>query len=69
VLDTAVAFAVELASGPLQSLTATKRLMLAAYTDLVAQARQRERESLARLAGTRANLDAIQAFAARSRRD
>jgi enoyl-CoA hydratase/carnithine racemase len=69
VLDTAVAFAVELASGPLQSLTATKRLMLAAYTDLVAQARQRERESLARLAGTQANLDAIQAFAVRSRRD
>ena len=39
-LDTALAFAIDLAKGSLESLQATKQLMLAPYRDAVAQARR-----------------------------
>jgi enoyl-CoA hydratase/carnithine racemase len=65
VLQTAVAFAAELAAGPLESLMATKGLMLDAYRDIVARTRRRENETLARLVGGAANQAALQAFHSR----
>jgi enoyl-CoA hydratase/carnithine racemase len=65
VLETAVAFAAQLATGPLASLMATKGLMLDAYRDVVTQTRARESETLARLTGSPANLAALQAFRSR----
>ena len=65
VLETAVAFAAQLATGPLESLMATKGLMLDAYRDVVTQTRARETESLARLTGSPANLAALKAFRSR----
>ena len=50
-LETALAFAIDLAKGSLESLQATKQLMLAPYRDAVAQARRRETASLASLRG------------------
>jgi enoyl-CoA hydratase/carnithine racemase len=64
-LDTALAFAIELAKGSLESLQATKQLMLAPYQDAVAQARRRETASLASLRGQPANAAALDAFHAR----
>ena len=65
VLQTAVAFAAQLATGPLESLMATKGLMLDAYRDVVTQTRARETESLARLTGSPANLAALRPSAPR----
>ena len=65
VLPAAIAFATELAAGPLESLMATKNLMLDAYRDVVARTRQRETESLARLRGSPANQEALRAFRSR----
>ena len=61
-LDTALGFATELAQGPLESLRATKQLMLAPYRMRVAQARSRETESLAQLRGSAVNRAALDAF-------
>jgi enoyl-CoA hydratase/carnithine racemase len=65
VLETALAFAIDLAKGSLESLQATKQLMLAPYRDAVAQARQRETASLTSLRGRPANAAALDAFRAR----
>jgi enoyl-CoA hydratase/carnithine racemase len=65
VLPAAIAFATELAEGPLESLMATKTPMLDAYRDVVARTRQRETESLARLGGSPANQEALRAFRSR----
>jgi enoyl-CoA hydratase/carnithine racemase len=65
VLETAVEFAVQLAAGPLESLMATKALMLDAYRDVVARTRRRETATLARLVGGQANQAALQAFHSR----
>jgi enoyl-CoA hydratase/carnithine racemase len=65
VLQTAITFAAQLAAGPLESLMATKGLMLDAYRDLVAQTRRRETETLARLTGSPANQAALRAFHSR----
>jgi enoyl-CoA hydratase/carnithine racemase len=59
------AFAARLAQAPLQSLVATKRLMLQAHRAALAETRKLEAESLAALVGTPANVAAIEAFAAR----
>ncbi len=61
-LETALAFAIDLAGGSLESLQATKQLMLAPYRDAVAQARRRETASLASLRGRPANAAALDAF-------
>jgi enoyl-CoA hydratase/carnithine racemase len=65
VLPTAITFAVQVAAGPLESLLATKGLMLDAYRDAVAQTHRRETETLARLRGGPANQAALQAFHSR----
>jgi enoyl-CoA hydratase/carnithine racemase len=65
VLPAAITFAAQLAAGPLESLVATKGLMLDAYRDSLAQARRRETESLARLRGGPANQEALRAFRSR----
>ena len=65
VLPAAFAFAAEVAAGPLESLMATKNLMLDAYRDILARTRQRETETLARLRGSPANQAALQAFRSR----
>jgi enoyl-CoA hydratase/carnithine racemase len=67
-LPAAIAFAAELAAGPLESLMATKGLMLDAYRDVVARTHQRETETLARLRGGPANQAALAAFRARDGR-
>jgi enoyl-CoA hydratase/carnithine racemase len=64
-LDTALTFASNLAKGSLESLRATKQLMLAPYRDAVAQARRRETESMASLRGGSANTEALRAFHSR----
>ena len=61
----ATAFAQRLAECPLQSLTATKSLMLQAHLRNIAATREAERDSLARLIGTPANRAAIKAFSSR----
>lgn len=58
----AMAFAARLAERPLQSLVATKQLMLEAHAPQIEAARVREQESMARLLGTPANLAAVAAF-------
>jgi enoyl-CoA hydratase/carnithine racemase len=58
-------FAARLAECPLQSLTATKGLMLEAHLRHVRDIRALERDSLRRLVGTPANREALKAFAAR----
>jgi enoyl-CoA hydratase/carnithine racemase len=65
VLQTAITFAAQLAAGPLESLMATKGLMLDAYRDIIAQTRRRETETLARLTGSAANQAALRAFRSR----
>jgi enoyl-CoA hydratase/carnithine racemase len=64
-LDTALSFASNLAKSSPESLQATKRLMLAPYRDAVAQARQREADSMASLRGGPANAEALRAFHSR----
>lgn len=64
-IEVADAFTARLAQAPLQSLQATKRLMLTAHRASLAEIRKREAESLAALVGTPANIAAIEAFAAR----
>jgi enoyl-CoA hydratase/carnithine racemase len=64
-LETVLAFATRVAELPLQSLTATKALMLEPHLKAIVHARTRELEVLGRLAGTPANLEAIAAFKSR----
>lgn len=64
-IEVADAFAARLAQAPLQSLQATKRLMLTAHRAPLAEIRKLEAQSLAALVGTPANIAAIEAFAAR----
>jgi enoyl-CoA hydratase/carnithine racemase len=64
-IEVADAFAARLARAPLQSLKATKRLMLHAHRASLAEIRQLEAKSLAALVGTPANIAAVEAFAAR----
>ena len=66
-LDTATAFANRLAECPLQSLVATKGLMLQSHLGNMQHTRGLESASLKRLLGTPANKAAIQAFAERTR--
>jgi len=65
VLADAVAYATQVATGSRESLMATKGLMLDAYRDIVAQTRQRETESAARLRGSPAHQAALRDFHAR----
>jgi enoyl-CoA hydratase/carnithine racemase len=64
-LETVLTFAINLAKRSLESLQATKQLMLAPHRDAVARARQRETESLADLRGRPANAEALRAFHSR----
>lgn len=64
-LDTALAFAAGLAEAPLQSLVATKALMLGPHLPAIRAARAGEAQSLSALIGTPANREAVRAFAAR----
>ena len=58
-------FAVRLAGCPLQSLIATKALMLEAHLPQIIATRAREAESLKRLVGSPDNIAALKAFAGR----
>jgi len=60
-----LAFAKRLAECPLQSLVATKALMLRAHLEAIRAVRSLERDSLQRLVGTEANREALRAFASR----
>jgi enoyl-CoA hydratase/carnithine racemase len=62
------AFAARLAECPLQSLKATKALMLQAHLPQIRAVRAQERASLRALVGTEENKAALRAFAARSGR-
>jgi enoyl-CoA hydratase/carnithine racemase len=64
-MGAALAFARRLAECPLQSLVATKGLMLQAHLKHIRDIRDLERDSLRRLVGTEANREAVRAFAAR----
>jgi len=64
-MDAALAFAARLAECPLQSLKATKALMLEAHLPHIRRVRALERDSLRALVGTEANKAALKAFAAR----
>jgi enoyl-CoA hydratase/carnithine racemase len=64
----ALALAGRLAACPLQSLIATKSLMLQAHLRHLTDVRALERENLNRLVGTAANREALAAFAARADR-
>lgn len=61
-LDEALDVARRIAAMPVESLMATKRLLLAGRLDAVRAARGRENESIAKLAGGPANREAIAAF-------
>ncbi len=61
-LDETLAVAREIAAMPVDSLVATKRLLLAAQADAVRAARARENEAFAHLVGGPANREAIAAF-------
>jgi enoyl-CoA hydratase/carnithine racemase len=67
-METTLAFAARLAECPLQSLKATKALMLEAHLPHIRAIRARERDYLRALVGTEANKEALRAFAARSGR-
>ncbi len=67
-MEVATAFAERFADCPLQSLVATKQLMLHAHLANIRQTRELEGASLKRLLGTPANLAAVRAFAERSRK-
>lgn len=62
VLDQTRELAVEIARMPVDSLVATKTLLLAARLDAVRAARRRENAAFARLVGGPANLEALAAF-------
>ena len=64
-MATAMEFAGRLAALPLQSLAATKALMLRPHLAAMADTRLRELETLGRLAGTPANREAVAAFKSR----
>ncbi len=66
-LDEALKLAATIAAMPIDSLVATKRLLLDARLDAVRAARAREAPAFAKLAGGAANREAIAAF--RERRD
>jgi len=61
-LDEVLAAADEMAAMPVDSLVATKRLMVASRLDAVRAARERENRSFARLVGGPANREALAAF-------
>ncbi len=61
-LDEAVALAAEIAVWPISSLVGTKRVIRAAHTDAVADARRREDQEFGALTGSPANLEALTAF-------
>jgi enoyl-CoA hydratase/carnithine racemase len=61
-LDRARALASTIAAMPLESLTTTKRLMLAARADAVRVAREREEAEFERLVGSAANRAALDGF-------
>jgi enoyl-CoA hydratase/carnithine racemase len=61
-LSETLAVAREIAAMPVDSLVATKRLLLAARGEAVRAARERENEAFARLVGGPANREAIAAF-------
>jgi enoyl-CoA hydratase/carnithine racemase len=65
VVGETVAVAERIAAGPLPSLMATKRLLLAGQHDAVAAARRREDAAFASLLGRPANADAVNSFLGR----
>ena len=67
-MDMATAFAERLAQCPLQSLVATKGLMLQAHLPQIRQTRLLEGPKLKSLIGTPANKAALKAFAERARK-
>jgi enoyl-CoA hydratase/carnithine racemase len=67
-MNVATAFAERIAENPLQSLIATKSLMLQAHMPRIQEARKREAISLSNLLRTPANKAALKAFAQRSRK-
>ncbi len=58
----ALALAAEIATWPISSLVATKKVIRAAHLDAVAAARRREDHEFATLTGSPANLEALTAF-------
>ncbi|HEX7819667.1 MAG TPA: enoyl-CoA hydratase-related protein [Sphingobium sp.] len=66
-MDAALTLADRLAQHSLQSLAATKRLMLEAHLPAIRAARRLEGETMAGLIGTPANRAAVKAFAARKK--
>ena len=61
-MDEALALAGQIAEMPVASLVENKRLLLDARIDAVKAARPREEATLARVVGSPANIEAIQAF-------
>ena len=61
-MDEALTLADEIAAMPVSSLMENKRLLLDARIDAVKAARPREEATLARVVGSPANIEAIQAF-------
>ncbi len=64
-LDAALALAAEIAAMPVESLVATKKLLVDGRLDAVRAARDREERSFAELLGSPANLAALESFAKR----
>jgi enoyl-CoA hydratase/carnithine racemase len=64
-MDETLAHARVLARKPIASLMETKRTLIAALQDPIADAIERENEAFVRLMGTPANLEALSAFAER----
>jgi enoyl-CoA hydratase/carnithine racemase len=64
-LDDALAHARKIASKPIASLMETKRTMIVALQQPIAEAIERENEAFVRLMGSPANLEALSAFAER----
>lgn len=58
----ALALAAEIAVWPISSLVGTKRVLRAAHTEAVAEAREREDREFAAMTGSPANLEALTAF-------
>jgi len=58
----ALALAAEIAVWPISSLVGTKRVLRAAHTEAVADARRREDRAFAAMTGSPANLEALTAF-------
>jgi enoyl-CoA hydratase/carnithine racemase len=68
-LDEAMAHATVLATKPIASLVESKRTIIAALAEPVAEARARENAAFARLMGTPANVEALAALAERRQPD